>query len=279
MWLEANLGCWLDESYLKTEKRKKTRECIAQLRRERLLLLGNFKESAVLFWYVGRVWSLQLRLEVPRWREERLVPGAACLVAGAQRGRRGCRLLVGFALAPQLRSPCLPVLMSILPTGGFLQSVVSADWYPEKPLKNSERLKKSFCRLTVWEMGHSVGWSHLTAWCPQGRAGWCAAPQRCCGLDTTGIIPHSLHGHSASRHHPTAVGCTTAVGVSPGKTDHGYCCSSSFENLRAQSHHLSLGSPVKRAKLCWRKRAAFGRRFCGVVQCKSSDHRCRVTAG
>lgn len=118
---------WLYESYLKTEKRKKTRECITQLRRERLLLLGNFKESAVLFWYVGRVWSLQLRLEVPRWREERLVPGAACLVAGAQRGRRGCRLLVGFALAPQLRSPCLPVLMSILPTGGFLQSVVSAD--------------------------------------------------------------------------------------------------------------------------------------------------------
>lgn len=49
-----------------------------------------------------------LRLEAQPQLEGGFVPGSMCLLAGAQQGRRGCRLLVEFALAPQLCSPSLP---------------------------------------------------------------------------------------------------------------------------------------------------------------------------
>lgn len=80
------------------------------------------------------MWYLQLRLEAQPRLERRFLPGSACLLAGAQRGRRGCRLLVGFALAPQLRSPCLPACTDEHPPYGRLS--------PER----------GRCWLTSWEV-------------------------------------------------------------------------------------------------------------------------------
>ena len=84
------------------------------------MLLGNFKESAVLFRYVGRVWYLQLRLEAQLRLEGRFLLGSVRLLAGARQGQRGCRLLVGFDLAPQLHSPCLPACTDEHPPYGRL---------------------------------------------------------------------------------------------------------------------------------------------------------------
>lgn len=92
------------------------------------MLLGNFKESAVLFWYVGRVWYLQLRLEAQLRLERRFLPGSARLLAEARRGRRGYRLLVGFTLAPQLRSPCLPACTDEHPPYGRLSLECGRYW-------------------------------------------------------------------------------------------------------------------------------------------------------
>lgn len=65
--------------------------------------------------------------------EGRLLPGSAWLLAGGQKGWRGCCLLLGFALAPQLRSPLLPACTDEHPPYGRLS--------PER----------GRCWLTTWE--------------------------------------------------------------------------------------------------------------------------------
>lgn len=52
--------------------------------------------------------------------EGRFLAGSAWLLAGGQQGWRGCQLLVGFALAPQLRSPLLPACTDEHPPYGRL---------------------------------------------------------------------------------------------------------------------------------------------------------------
>jgi len=91
------------------------------------LLLGNFKESAVLFQYVGRVWYPQLTPETQPRLEGRFLPGSARLLA-EHSGAGGAVIswLDSLWFLSCTPPACLPALMSILPTGGFLWSVVGA---------------------------------------------------------------------------------------------------------------------------------------------------------
>lgn len=85
-----------------------------------------------LFWSVGSV-VLAAGAGSAAGVERRFLPGSAWLLAGGQQGWRGCCLLLGFALAPQLRSPLLPACTDEHPPYGRLS--------PER----------GRCWLTTWE--------------------------------------------------------------------------------------------------------------------------------
>lgn len=120
-------------------------------------------------------------------------------------------------------------------------------------------------------MGHSLRCSQC--WVPTGEG--YPVTRRCLQWAPRGSSPAAWTGSQQCWAWDPSLSCTNGVGSSR-KWDLGCCHSFSFEHLRAPSHDLSSGCSVKRAKMCWKQRAAFGGWFCCVVQCKSSDHRCRV---